>query len=214
MKKSNIIKGVAALSVLSLVGGGIMVAQAASNNSNGLFGGRGIGKHLGKQADLSSEQKAEMQTKMEAVRAAVVNSDYSAWVTAMKAIDENSPALKQVSADNFSEYVAKQQEMETKMTQRNAQREAIEKALDNGDYSAWVTAVKAENENCPLLTKINASNFSTYVQAHNLRQQANEILKNLGIEDEKGFGEMGRGHGPKGMGMGIMGDAPEAPVNN
>jgi len=164
MKKSNIIKGVAALSVASLVGGGIMVAQAASNNSKGLFGGRGDGKQIEKRAQLTDEQKAEMEIKME--------------------------------------------EQKTK-------RAAIETALKNGDYNAWVTAVKAENENCPLLGKITSSNFSSYIQAYNLRQQADEILNNLGIQGEEGFGGLGRGHSPKGMGFGrMMEDAPEAPANN
>lgn len=215
MKKSNIIKGVATLSVVSLVGGGIMVAQAASNNSKGLFGGMGEGKRMEKRAQLTDEQKAEMETKMAAVRTAIENSDFNAWVTAMKAIDENSPALKQVTADNFSEYIAKQQERETKMEEQKTKRAAIETALENGDYNAWVTAVKAENENCPLLSKITSDNFSTYVQAHNLRQQADEILKGLGVQGEEGFGGMGRGHGPEGMGFGrMMGDAPEAPASN
>lgn len=57
-------------------------------------------------------------------------------------------------------------------------REAIETALDNNDYNAWLEAV---GEDCPMTEKINEDNFSRLVEVHNLRQQAREIMEELGL---------------------------------
>lgn len=83
--------------------------------------------------------------------------------------------------------------METKMT-------AINAALEAGDYNAWVAAVGAD---CPMLEKINATNFNRYVEAHNLRQQEQEIMIELGLSRGEGT-HMGTGRGVgKGMGRGF-----------
>ena len=87
------------------------------------------------------------------------------------------------------------------MTARKTNQEAVRSALANSDYTAWVTAVKAENPDCPLLTKITSNNFASYVQAFKLREQSNQILKDLGVEGE-GFGMEMHGKGRhEGMGM-------------
>ncbi len=85
---------------------------------------------------------------------------------------------------------AKRSEVETKMT-------AVRAAITAGDYNAWVTAQKAIDEDCPLLTKITADNFSRYTEAQKLREQAMAIDKELGIED------LGRGGHERGMGLGL-----------
>ena len=74
---------------------------------------------------------------------------------------------------------------------REARQTAIKAALTNNDYSAWVTAVGTSS---PLLKKITAGNFSQYVQAFNLRQQAETIMTSLGLG--------GRGEG-LGLGLGM-----------
>lgn len=67
---------------------------------------------------------------------------------------------------------------------------AIQAAISNNDYQAWLTAVGA---NSYLATKVTATNFSQYVQAYNLntqaynlKQQANKILLDLGIQGKAG----------------------------
>ncbi len=87
---------------------------------------------------------------------------------------------------------ARRTEMETKMT-------AVKAALTASDYNAWVAAEKAINEDCPMLTKVTADNFSKYAEAMKLRFQADTIMKDLGI-DGPGMGlglgmGMGRGNG-------------------
>lgn len=60
-----------------------------------------------------------------------------------------------------------------------ARREAVDSAIGANDYDAWVKAV---GENAPILEKINKDNFSKFVEAHNLMNQARDIMKELGVE--------------------------------
>lgn len=92
---------------------------------------------------------------------------------------------------------AQRAEMVAKQTEMKAKFAPIEAAITAGDYNAWVTAQKALDENCPLLAKITKDNFNRYVESFKLRQQAEVIDKELGLEH--GFG--GR-HGGVGLGFG------------
>lgn len=165
MKFNNLTKGVIAFSVLSMLASGALMANAASDtnatNTTGATStaktanehrGRGFfGEARIKPEDMTDAQKAEMaarKTEMEA----------------QKAI------------------------MDTKLT-------AVKVAFAASDYTAWVAAEKAINESSPLLTKINADNFSKYVEAVNLRAQAEAIMKDLGI-DGPGLGQGLGGFGP------------------
>lgn len=160
MKLNNFTKSVIAFSVLSMLASGALVASAASDTATSTAAeGKGCGRGPAgtakiKPEDMTDAQKAEME--------------------------------------------AKRTEMETKMT-------AVKAALSASDYTAWVAAEKAMNENSPLLTKITADNFSKYVEANNLRTQADAIMKELGVDGQgmgHGMGDFGPGHkggfGPKG----------------
>jgi Spy/CpxP family protein refolding chaperone len=159
MKIHNLTKGVIAFSVLSMLASGALAASAApatstastTNITNNRNHGRGFFKNLlGKPANLTDVQKAEM---------------------------------------------------ETKKAEMNKKFEAVKAAITASDYTAWVAAEKAINENSPLLTKITADNFSKYVEAYNLRVQADAIMKDLGVAESG----MGLGYGPgmnHGMGRG------------
>ena len=68
---------------------------------------------------------------------------------------------------------------ENNSADRLKKREAVQAALQAGDYNAWVVAVGSSS---PMLAKINQSNFAQFVQAHQLRQQADAIMTGLGIE--------------------------------
>ncbi|MFH1661736.1 MAG: hypothetical protein ABIA02_01410 [Candidatus Falkowbacteria bacterium] len=85
----------------------------------------------------------------------------------------------------FSE--GKMTEMKASM---EAKKEAMNTALENNDYNAWVEAV---GEDCPMLEKINADNFSRFVEAHNLQEQARAIMEELGIEKQGFKNHMQRG---------------------
>ncbi len=69
---------------------------------------------------------------------------------------------------------------------------AVQTAITANDYSAWVTAVGSSS---PIASKITKDNFYKLVQAHNLRQQADSLMKELGITQERGQGRgLGLGH--------------------
>lgn len=85
-------------------------------------------------------------------------------------------------------------EMTANMVVMDTKIAAVQAALTASDYNAWVAAEKAINANCPLLTKITANNFGKYVEASNLRAQADTIMKDLGISGP-GMGGFGRGRG-------------------
>jgi len=186
MKLNKLTKGAIALSVVSILAGGALAASAATDTAaatNTTQNSRSFNQEARpKPKALTDAQKAEMTAKQEAIKAALTASDYNAWVTAVKAWDANSPILKNVTADNFSAYVTKYNQREAEMAQQKTNRQAVQTALTAGDYNAWVTAVKAENADSHLLAKITSANFSQYVQANNLRSQAETIMKGLGID--------------------------------
>jgi len=120
MKINNLTKGIIAFSVLSMLASGALVASAASETgaaSTTNLNMRNHSRGFDKGARVKSEEmtdaqktamdakKAEMDKKSEAVKAAIVASDYNAWVAAEKAINENSLLLSKITADNFSKYV-------------------------------------------------------------------------------------------------------------
>lgn len=104
-----------------------------------------------------------------------------------------------INSENMTD--AQKAEMEAKKTEMDAKRSAVEAAITASDYNVWVTAEKAINENCPLLAKITADNFSKYVEANNLRKQADAIMKDLGVNGI-GMGGFGQGMGDFGHGRG------------
>jgi hypothetical protein len=135
MKRKNIILAISTLALLAVVGGGIASASAATNSTTGKSGFHPF-SFMNKK-NLTDEEKAALDVKMKAAQEA-----------------------------------------------QTAKQAAIEAAIDSGDYNAWVKAV---GENCPLLKKVTADNFSKYVQAENLIKQAKEIYKEIGIDQGLGF---------------------------
>jgi len=190
MKKKQAVLGLMALVILAAAGA--TSVMAASPNSSL------IGKMKARMPiNLTETQKTEMKTKMDAVKNALLANDYNAWVIAEKAVDANSPMLTKITATNFVDYATKYQKQEANRTDREAKMAAVKQALNTSDYSAWLAAEKAVDANSPLLTKITSDNFSKYVEANNLREQADAIMKDLGLDNNggQGFGGPGRGHG-------------------
>lgn len=200
------------MTILATTAGVIGVVQASPNNNSafpkfarGMMRG---GAELAKESrhNLTEAQIADLKIKMDAVKSAETAGDYSAWVTAVKALDANSPLLKKItSADSFKTYLAKQQAQQAKMTTQTTKLEAVQTALDAGNYDNWAIATKALNDKSPLLTKITATNFSQYVQANNLNKQAEAIYKTLGLE---------QGGRPEGFGPGKMMNGQRGPGGN
>jgi hypothetical protein len=64
----------------------------------------------------------------------------------------------------------KQELTDAQKADMKAKMDAINDALDANDFNAWVTAVKSENADSPLLTEVTADNFSDYVIKYNERK--------------------------------------------
>jgi hypothetical protein len=198
MKKKYLVSSIIALTILAAtasVGSAVLAADSSSGTDSML------GKVKARfNQNLTDEQKIEMKTKMEAVKTALNAGDYEAWVKAEKAMNENSPMLKKITtAEQFKTYVESNKQKEADMAARQVKMDAVKTALTSGDYNAWVAAEKAVDEKCPLLDKINAGNFSKLVEANKLRQQADTIMKELGIDQMGDRGDKGgRGLGGPG----------------
>ncbi len=109
MKNKKILNTVMTLSALALIGGGLMVVQAAENTSFEKKAGRGNG--LG-NAEMQAERetrRAEMDANREASEAAIAANDYNAW---KEAIGDNHPFAEKITADNFAKFVEAHKLME------------------------------------------------------------------------------------------------------
>ncbi len=211
MKKKKIFAALASLAIVASLAGVASQALAASGSSEGLmrFGLKG-GERKGQPAELTEAQKAEMEAKLTAVRNAETAGDYDAWVTAMKTMGGDSLLLKEVTSEiQFQSYLAQAKEREAKRIEKQAKKEAVKTALTAGDYDAWVTAVKAMDENAPELNKITASNFAKYAEANKLMNQADSIFQELGIRGDMfgGYHDGPRGGRPEGVGKPMTGVA-------
>jgi len=147
-----------------------------------------------------SEKKAE-------VKEAITNNDFEAFTTA---VGEDSKFGQQITEENFSKFVEAKQLIEDgnkedakaifeelgidgyrmghyggfhKSVIKSDMHEAIQAAIDNNDYDAWVLATgdfKKHGDN------IDEDNFSRYVEAINLKKAgdyegAKLIFGELGI---------------------------------
>lgn len=83
---------------------------------------------------------------------------------------------------------------EAREAERVKKQAAVQAALKAGDYNAWVQAVGTTS---PMLTKINKDNFAKFVQAHELRLQADAIMTELGINPGEGRGQGGMMGAPR-----------------
>ncbi len=108
---------------------------------------------------------------------------------------EKAPCFRHFWGQNLTdeEKAELQAQMEAKRAEQQAKSEAIKAALEANDYQAWVAAI---GEDALILEKINESNFSKLVEAHEYMEQAKGIFTELGIERGK-FG-MGGIRGFKG----------------
>lgn len=80
------------------------------------------------------------------------------------------------------------------MAAHDSKHQAIETALENNDYAAWVTAAA----NTPIAGKITETNFAQFAKAHALMEQgdrdgARAIMNQLGIAPRVGHIDHDRG---------------------
>ncbi len=97
------------------------------------------------------------------------------------------------------EKTAWEAERETRQAEMETKRTAAQAAIASGSYEDWKLAV---GEDHPFVSKINAENFSRFVEAHQNLEEARAIFAELGLEGAPGMGGMGKGEG-RGHGMGL-----------
>ncbi len=175
MIKNNLAKGLVAFSVLALVSGSALAALAATDTG---INNLAVKSELSKNQDYKNIKNPRFKMGQNKLKG-------------QKLTDSEKTSLK-------AEAALRQQN-------QSAKRVAIDAALKNSDYQAWLKAV---GSNSVLTTKITADNFSKLVEAYKLRQQADVIMKDLGIE-RMGFGGMGFG----GMGLGRI-ELKDSSINN
>lgn len=92
------------------------------------------------------------------------------------------------------ETAAFQEKMAANEAQRASRQEAVNQAILNNDYNAWLAVVGSAS---PIAQKINAANFAQYITLHNLQQEVFAQRKALGLDEighrGGGFGRMGSG---------------------
>ncbi|MFW5888481.1 MAG: hypothetical protein ACOCVY_02075 [Patescibacteria group bacterium] len=107
----------------------------------------------------------------------------------------NTPARGQKISGMTEEARAEWREnREERKAEAEQRREVVMSALEDEDYDAWSKAV---GENHPMAEKINKDNFSRLVEVHELRQEAGDIMEEIGIERGPGVGHKA-GHPGKG----------------
>ncbi len=165
MKKSNIVlAGAAAL--VALVGvAGISLSVFAQDNSpqNAFIPGRMWGQ------SLTDEQRAEIRSTMQAK------------------LEEMGVDTSQMQA-RIAQKELSSADREARRSEMQANREAVQAAIDADDYGAFAAAI---GENSPLAGKITSENFDRFVEAHKSIENGRKIMQDLGIE--KGMGRFGGG---------------------
>jgi len=127
--------------------------------------------------------KYTTQAQAEEIHEALYNEDYEAWLELI----ENNKKLSKMTEAEFLEYAEKElkkvEEMEARREELEEKREALEEALENLDYEVWYEIMKENERNEELLEIISEDNFVRFVEMHDLKKEARELAKELGIEN-------------------------------
>ena len=117
-----------------------------------------------------------------------------ASAAASRTADKANNAVGKISWSRGSQSLTADQKaaLQAKMADRQAQmaakKQAVDQAIANNDYSAWVKAVGATSA---LAKKITQDKFPQYVQLYNLEQQVAAQAKALGLgQGDWGFGNL------------------------
>ncbi|MBU2567006.1 hypothetical protein KKG46_05635 [Patescibacteria group bacterium] len=222
-KKAGI--ATAVIGALSIAGATFAQTNTAQNVANNLTQRPFVQGMMGQRHGMGGFND-------EAVKKAIDNRDYNAFVTAVTPENGNIPKiLETITADNFDRFVdmheaLKNQDFETAKsiakelglsemdgrgmgqgqpmhTEEN--QLAIREAAINGDYQTWFDLVAVDGQLPEHLQVINADNFSRFSEMHQLMDDAKTIREELGLEGpQKGFPAKGIGRGMHGqMGQGM-----------
>jgi len=145
---------------------------------------------------ISAERAQIIQQKNSAIEMAILNNDYNTWSSLVT--DENLKT--KITAQNFSQFVEAYRLLQQgKVEEANLikkqlllkqsfqavaiKSEAIEDAIENGNYAAWRAVVGTQEP------QVNASNFATYASAYKLIEQgklrqSSFLRRDLGLKPD------------------------------
>lgn len=173
MKKYTIIGGVMTLALV------FTLTLAASTYANNMGNGNSNGH--GNKSELTEEMK-ETQAQ---IREAVINGDYETFKSLIAEMPNGKRRLENMTEEKLNEM--KERHLNRANLQEN--REEVKSVVANGDYEAWKVLVSEMPNGVEMLEKINESNFSKLIEAHNLMEEgrakmeeAKVIMDELGLE--------------------------------
>lgn len=134
------------------------------------------------------------------IQQALENNDYEAWTTLM---NERHAAM--MTEEGFAQMQERYQNRGEGHGMDAEFRAAIDEAIANNDYDAWVAL--HEEKGMPVM--VEEGDFDTLVQMHKARQAgeydlADQLREDLGLP-ERGMGSIHGGRGHNGMGHGGAG---------
>lgn len=138
-----------------------------------------------------------------AITTALQNNNYNAY---MNALDAKWQAYRSsMTQDVFNKMVQDYNNKTSQMQQRQTANAQITQAIKDDSYTEWQQAISTLPKAPAFASKINATNFDTYVQLYNAQQSKNwtevkTLSDELGIKGAPAvFGLMGSGRGNGGM---------------
>ena len=170
--------------------------------------------------------RPERQDRRAEMEQFLTNNDYAGWKGYVTQNMPNSPLLKVVTEQNFTQFAqvhtllraGKLDEAKTLAQSMGLpdlprgdrrggppeeQSTEIRQAIANNDYPTWQKLISEKNTNAPILQVINAENWSQFVQFHQLLKdgkfdEAKTLAQTLGLPEKPARGEgRGRGHAPE-----------------
>ena len=147
---------------------------------------------------ISDEERTE-------IFAALENNDYNAW---KEVVGEECPMIEKITEENFTKLAEAHKLMEDGKFEearkireelglrggpgmgpgpKAENREEIQNALENNDYSAWKEATEGRR----ISEEISEEEFSQLAESHNLRkegkfQESRQIMEELGLRGKRG----------------------------
>jgi len=98
----------------------------------------------------------------QAVQTALQSNDYQGYLSAIEA--QWQAYKTTITSSVFAKMVTTHQNRTANMQAMNTTRTAINQAINDGSYTEWQTAIAGLKPQPPYLSKINETNFPTYVQ--------------------------------------------------
>jgi hypothetical protein len=135
-----------------------------------------------------------------ATATALKNGDYQGY---LNAIDANWQTYRaSITQDKFNEMSQQYNNRTAQISTMQANKKAVDQAIQDGNYQEWVTAINALGKKPAFADKITADNFAIYVQMYKAEQNKDWTTAQ---QDAQQLGITAGMHPGAGMGFGFGG---------